>query len=70
VLHYSQTLREPTDKGLAVSHESYVTVDVEEAIVLNCDRCGIVRTFPLAWDQSISVEHIYAVWLAHLGATP
>ena len=49
-----------------MSCESYLTEN-GVAIVLNCNRHGEIRTFETLWEESTSIEHIYAVWLKHLG---
>lgn len=38
-----------------------------ETIILTCNKHGSLGSFPMLWEQSVSAEHVYAVWLKHLG---
>jgi hypothetical protein len=49
-----------------MSCESYLTAD-SDGIVLSCVDHRSIKRFSLEWESTISVEHVYAVWLKHLG---
>lgn len=55
-----------------MSCKSYLTIDEgdgweDSAIALNCERHGVIHKAEIGWERSISAEHLYAVWLKHLG---